>query len=350
LLRLTCVLLALSVANITAAETPVIVTTVNKVDFIDEVEGLGTLRANESVDLMSSVTERVTKVLFSDGERVKQGQVLVELDFAEEQSQLAEEQSRLNEALKQVQRLEPLARKNAATQATLDEQQREVETARARMQAIQSRINERKIRAPFDGVVGLRNLSVGAIVQPGTLVTTIDDDSIMKLDFSIPALFITAVKPGLSIAATSRAFENQLFRGEVSSVDSRIDPVTRSVVVRALINNEQYQLKPGLLMRVELQANPRKTLVIPEESVLPTATRNFVYLVKRSGEQLVAERIEVTLGKRRKGEVEVLSGLQEKDQIIVHGINRVQSGQPITIRAEEKNNETLKQMLNKSGS
>ncbi|NVJ49217.1 MAG: efflux RND transporter periplasmic adaptor subunit [Gammaproteobacteria bacterium] len=331
-----------------AAKAPVITTTVKQVEFVDEVEALGTLRADESVELMSSVTERVTRVHFSDGQRVKQGDLLVELDARQEQAELSEEQSRLNEALKQVRRLEPLAKRNAATQATLDEQQREVETATARMSAIKARISERQIRAPFDGVVGLRNLSVGAIVQPGMLVTTIDDDRQVKLDFSIPALFLSAVAPGQTIVAKSKAFSGKLFTGQVVSIDSRIDPVTRSVVIRAKLPNPDFNLKPGLLMRVTLQANPRQTIVIPEESIMPTATRSFVFKVVAKDNQMIAERVEITLGKRRKGEVEVLSGLEVGDSIIVHGINRVQSGSEVIIRAQEDNDETLQQMLNKT--
>ncbi len=330
--------------------SPVIVQPLKKVAFVDEVEALGTLKANESVELMATVTERVIKVNFTDGERVKQGDVLIEMDAVEEKAQLAEEQSRLKEALKQVDRLKPLAKRNATTESSLDQQLREVETARARMQAIQSRINERHIKAPFDGVMGLRNISVGAIVQPGKVLATIDDDRKVKLDFSVPELFLNAVSMGVKVEARTRAFPNQLFKGEVTSLDSRIDPITRSIVVRAMLDNPQALLRPGLLMRVVLQANPREVLVIQEEALVSSATRNFVYRVIEQSGKTIAQRVEVRLGVRRKGEVEVLAGLDEGDQVIVHGVNRLKDGQPVLIKAIETDNQTLQQMLKSTSS
>ncbi|MEE4243808.1 MAG: efflux RND transporter periplasmic adaptor subunit [Kangiellaceae bacterium] len=343
-------LLALSLLaiafNINAADgASVIVAPVEQKDFVDEVEALGTLRANESVSLTSIVTERVVKVHFNDGQRVKRGDVLVEMDDSEEQALLEEEQSRLKEANLQVKRLEPLAARSATTQADLDVQRREVETAMARMQAIRSRIQERKILAPFDGVLGLRNISVGAITQPGNVITTIDDDSVMKLDFSIPAVYLSEITPGLSIDASSRAYSDQMFGGKVSSVDSRIDPVTRSVVVRALIDNKSKKLKPGLLMRVSLAANPRQALIIPEEALIPMANLFHVMVVEKTANGYTARKQQVTIGARRKGEVEVLTGLSTSDKVITHGSDKVVPGKPITIRATENNNESLSKLL-----
>lgn len=352
-----CIALFLAGALIAAEQPPVsvIVAEVKQQSLVDQVEALGTLKANESVELTATVTERVTAVNFTDGERVKQGELLVEMDHAEEKALLAEERSRLSEALKQVQRLQPLAKKNAATQSTLDQQQREVETARARMDAIQSRIERRRIVAPFDGVLGLRNISVGAVTQPGKLITTIDDDRTLKLDFSVPALFLSAVKPGLMIEARTRAFPERIFEGEVMSIDSRIDPITRSVVVRAYIDNAEGQLKPGLLMRVTLQANPRTTLMIPEEALIPTADKNYVFVIAKDAEAkdgvakdrqlLTVKKREVVIGTRRPGEVEVIDGLAEHNKVVTHGTLKLSNNQTVTIRAEEKNNESLKQLL-----
>ncbi|NVJ60668.1 MAG: efflux RND transporter periplasmic adaptor subunit [Gammaproteobacteria bacterium] len=337
-------------SDLYAESVPVIISEIKPVPFVDEVEALGTLKANESVELMSTVTDRVIRVNFNDGQRATKGDVLIELDMTEEQAQLAEEQSRLNEALKQVKRLKPLAKKNATTQSTIDEQQREVETARARMNAIQSRIRERSIVAPFDGLLGLRNISVGAIAQPGTVITTIDDVSKMKLDFSIPELFLAAVSPGVKIEARSRAFKNQTFAGEVVSIDSRIDPITRSVVVRAMLDNPDATLLPGLLMRVNVQANPREALVIQEEALVSSSTKNYVYVVEKQDGKLIAKRVEVKLGERRKGEAEVLAGLSIGDKVVVHGVNRIRPGQEVSIKAIEENDETLQQMLDKKPS
>lgn len=325
--------------------TPVIVSEVARVEFFDQVEALGTLKANESVDLSSTVTELVTAIHFEDGQRVTKGTVLVEMDAAEERAQLDEEQSRVEEARRQVERLTPLAKQGAASESSLDEWNRELTSANARIQAIQSRIDQRIIRAPYDGILGLRNISVGALAQPGTLITTIDDDSVLKLDFSVPAVFLDALKPGAAIKATSGAFRGEVFSGKIASVDSRVDPITRSITARALIENRDLKLKPGLLMHLELQKNPRQALVIPEEAIITDGPDNFVLVIQKQEEQTIAERRLVQIGARQFGRVEILSGLGEGDQIVTHGTLRVRPGSAVTVTATEKNDETLKTLL-----
>ena len=328
--------------------TPVIVTTVTRSNFSDEVEAIGTLKANESVDLASSVTELVTNVLFEDNQRVKKGDILVEMNAAEELAELAEQQSFLNQAQRQVNRLSPLVKSGAASASILDENRREVAAAKARVDAIQSRVDQRIIKAPYDGILGLRNISVGALAQPGSMITTIDDDLTMKLDFAVPEVFLSSLKKGIVIEAKTEAYPDTLFEGEIASIDSRIDPVTRSIQARALIDNTDGLLKPGLLMQVVVQKNPREAIVIPEETLIANAADNFVLVATTTDGKTTAERRKVEIGTRKFGEVEILSGLKIGEQIITHGTLRVRPGAPLKIISEEKDNEPLSEMLNKN--
>ncbi len=328
--------------------TPIIIQAVEQKTFADTVEALGTLRANESVALTASVTELVTAINFDDGQRVKKGAVLIEMDAAEEEAQLAEEQSTLIEAKRQLDRVETLAAKGVSSESSFDERQLNVKTATARLKAIQSRINQRIIKAPFDGVIGLRNISVGALIQPGSLIANIDDDSIMKLDFSIPAIYISTLTPNMTIAATTKAYPKTIFEGKVHSIDNRIDPVTRSIIVRALIPNEQHQLKPGLLMRVTLSKNIRHSLVTPEETLTTTGTEQSVLVVKDTDEALTVEKRIITIGARHDGEIEVLSGLQVGERVVTHGIIRAQPGKPVKIIATQQGGESLQELLKQS--
>ncbi len=328
------------------APTPVFVTVVKQQPFIDQIEALGTLKANENVDLTSSVTERVTSINFDDGQRVTQGDVLVEMDSAEEEALLKEEQSRLAEAKRQVARLKPLIDRGATSQSTLDEAELEIQTSKARIIAIQSQINERRVTAPFDGKLGLRNISVGSMAQPGTLVTTIDDDSVMKLDFSIPEIYLPALNEGGVIQATTRAYPDVTFKGTVSSIDSRIDPLTRSISVRALLPNDEHKLKPGMLMRVKLEKNPRQALILPEEALVPKGDKNYVFTILDDGTSTSVKLNTVEIGSRRKGQAEILSGIQDGDQIVTHGTLRLQDGSAVTIKAVETGSEKLIDLLN----
>jgi membrane fusion protein (multidrug efflux system) len=244
--------------------------------------GLGTLHANETVELTATVSEIVTDVHFEDGQRVTAGTILVEMTNEEEHALIEEERSTLTEAKKQYDRLRPLVERGAASTSLLDQRRREYETARARLRAIESKLRDRLIIAPFTGVVGLRNVSVGALIEPGDVITTLDDDSVMKLDFTVPSIHLASLKKGLPIVATSPALAGRQFEGIVSSVNSRIDPVTRAVVVRAILPNPERLLKPGLLMQVTLLKNPRDVLVIPEEALIPSGRDNHVLVVDRS--------------------------------------------------------------------
>lgn len=327
-------------------EQPVIVGTVTLQSFADRGEALGTLKARETIMVTSQVAETVSAINFDDGMRVEAGQVLVEMTSGEEAAQLQEERATVNEAARQVERLKPLVEQGAAAKSLIDQRRRELETAQARLQAIESRLEDRLIRAPFAGVVGLRNVSVGALIQPGTQITTLDDDSVMKLDFTMPSNYLADIKVGLPIVARARAFANREFKGEISAIENQIDPVTRSITVRALISNEDRVLKPGLLMSVDILMNERMALIVPEEALIPEGKENFVFAVVDGK----AEKKKVQVGARRPGDVEILSGLQEGEQIITHGNFLVRPGMAVNIRAQETGDETLPELLNQKSS
>jgi membrane fusion protein (multidrug efflux system) len=345
LLALLALLGAVGMAVAAPPATPVIVATVQAVPFEDRVEALGTLRANESVALTASVTETVRALHFDDGDRVEAGQLLVEMTSTEEQAQLREARARELEAASQYRRVQSLAKQGTASQSLLDERSREWQTARAQLVAIESRLSDRLLKAPFSGVIGLRNISVGALVEPGDLISTLDDDSVLKLDLSVPSVYLATLKPGLPVVAKTRAYGNREFRGELRSIDSRVDPVTRSVVARVLLPNDDRMLKPGLLMQVTLEKDPRTALVVPESALMPAGREQFVLVVVPDGEGYKAERRQVSIGARRPGVVEVVSGLEAGEQVVTHGTLRVRPGQAVAIQAVDDGHQPLDVLL-----
>lgn len=325
--------------------TDVITSRVKTLHIADEVEALGTLHANESVELTSTVVEVITGVQFQDGQRVEKGDLLIEMDYAEEMAELAEEQSRYDEAKRQVDRLKPLVSRGAASESALDQSKREAFTSQARINAIQSRINQRMILAPFDGVVGLRNISVGAVARVGSLLTTIDDDSVMKMDFSVPAVFLSTLKPGIEVLAYTKAYPEQIFNGKIASVDSRVDQVTRSVVVRALVPNDNRLLKPGMLMYIELQKNPRQALMVPEGALVLEAQKHYAWIVIQDGDGFKATKRYVQIGTRQQGKVEITEGLTADQQVVIHGNIKLRPDAPVNILAVQQADEPLEELL-----
>ncbi len=286
--------------------------------FQSRVNALGTLRAWESVVITSSVSEIITHLHFEDGQQVSQGDLLVTLQQDEEQAVLRQQEEVLLEQEREVERLENLARSNQVAQTELDQRRTLAAIARNRIEQERARIENRNITAPFSGVLGLRQVSPGALVAPGETITTLDDVSRMRLDFTVPSRFLRFLQAGQSIEATTGAYV-EAFSGTLTAVDSRIDPVNRSITARASFDNADGLLKPGLLMQVIVLGDSRSALLVPEESLLSRAAAHFVWKIEGD----TARRVEVELGDRRPGWVEVLSGLAPGDSVVRDGITRL---------------------------
>jgi membrane fusion protein (multidrug efflux system) len=292
-----------------------------------QVEALGTARANESVDVTSKVSNIVTAVRFADGQSVRKGDVLVELDGAQARADLAVAQAALTETTAQLKR----SRELYETKVLSDQQIEQIEAAHAanlaRVAAARSRVDDTVIRAPFDGRVGLRRVSVGSLVAPGTVITTLDDIRTIKLDFTVPERVLATLRPGLDVQATSVAYPGQSFAGRVAGVDSRVDPQTRSVTVRATMPNERGLLKPGMFLTVRLAHGEADVLVVPEESLVPEQGDVYVYVV-RDG---VASKRKVQTGQRQVGSVQVMAGLEPGEFVVTEGTQKLRDGASVEI-------------------
>ncbi len=316
----------------------------------DPIEVLGTLRANESADLTSSITETIADIRFRDGERVEQGQVLVALTNREQLAELAGAEADLDEARRQFERVQDLAARGQESRAMLDQRRRELDTATARLQAVEARLSDRLIVAPFDGVLGLRNVSVGSLLSPGTVVTTIVDDSVMNLDFGVPELRLSQIREGLRVSAQTRAWPELTFKGEVASISNVVDPVTRAVQVRARIDNPDGQLRPGMLMTATLAGAERQSVSVPEEAILSRGRDHFVLLVESDehGDNTV-HRQRVELGQRTPGRVEIRGGVEPGQLVVIHGGFRLSDGQAVRVRQADGPSDTLAQAGGQAG-
>ncbi|MCA8904617.1 MAG: efflux RND transporter periplasmic adaptor subunit [Hyphomonas sp.] len=310
----------------------VFVEPVGETEFSMHIEAIGTLEARERVDLTLNVADRVTAIYFDDGDRVTKGKTLLSLAQGEQAALVDAAEATANEARQRFERTQQLAAERTVAQSALDEAQRDLNAANAQLRAVQSRQKDRVLVAPFDGVLGFRMVSVGSYVKAGDVVAELIDDSQMKLDFSVPSTFLRSAKKGTRITAETDDLPGVVFEGEVETVGATIDPVTRSIRVRAILPNEDRLMKPGMFMKVTLLANPRQSLSVPETAIEPIGPDSFVYVAVKKGDQLVAERRKVDVGLRQKGRVEVVSGLEAGDTIVSDGLIRVRDGAPIVVR------------------
>jgi membrane fusion protein, multidrug efflux system len=290
-----------------------------------EIEAVGTAIANEAVEITSKVSNVVTAIRFEEGQPVKRGSVLVELDSAQARADMAEARAALAEAQNQHRRGQELTLQ-VLSRAQLDQLETALRTAEARLAAAQARLSDTVIRAPFDGSTGFRRVSVGSLIREGATITTLDDTSVMKLEFTVPQTFLHALREGLPVEATAAGMPGRTFTGTLTTIGTRIDPVTRSIAVRAELPNPDRALKPGIFMSVKLRGPETNALLVPEEALVPEQGRTFVFVVTDG----VAKRRVVTTGRRLPGQVEIATGLSERERVIIAGSQKVRDGTRVT--------------------
>ncbi len=307
---------------------PVEVVTLAPQRAVEELQAVGSLRSNQSVQLRPEVTGRVAVIGFRDGALVKQGQVLVGLDASLNEAEVAQARAELELARANLKRTADLASKNFVSGSAQDTAQSNVTVLEARLQLAEARLAKMRIVAPFDGVVGIRAVAVGDVVRDGTDLVNIEDIRRLKVDFRLPERAFTKLKPGLVVEVTADAIAGSMFRGQIEAINPRLDAAGRSLEVRAELPNAEGRLRPGMFARVRVVVGDRAdALLVPEEAIVPLGDGFVVYRVEGD----VARRVPVRLGVRGDGRVELLGEVKAGDRIVTAGVRVQRDGQPVRV-------------------
>jgi membrane fusion protein (multidrug efflux system) len=298
----------------------------------DALQALGTTQSLEAIELMSTITERVVALPMMEGQTVTKGTPLVELEKDEELALLTGAKIDLLEQQREYARIEDLVRKKTIPSSELDKLQSLIDSAQARIAEANAKLAELTIVAPFDGILGLRNVSVGALARPGDVITTLDAIDKLHVNFDIPEKHLNQMTIGKKITAKSAAYPEEVFMGEIETLDSRVDPISRSIRVRATLNNQEHKLRPGMLLTLNIVNQSRRTLLVPEQAVFMRGEQHYVFTV--DADNSVAEQA-VIIGARQKGTVEIAEGLSTGDAIILQGLLKVKPG--IKVQAQQEN-------------
>lgn len=310
-----------------AGAVPVTTTVVQPRTWNDTVAALGTVKARDSITVTAKVSEIVQQVHFDSGDEVAAGSVLVTLSGEQQQASLRAAEAAANEAEQQYRRGNELVGQQLIARAALDTLRATRDSARANVAQTRADIGDRTIRAPFAGVLGIRQVSTGALVTPGTPIATLDDIGAVFVDFPLPETRLSVVAPGQRVFGRSAAYPDVDFQGEVQSLDSRVDPDTRAVTVRAIFPNPDRQLRPGMLMQVRLERSSREALMVPEIAVIQVGRDTFVYRVL---EDETVEQAPVVVGVRERGLTEIVDGLDDGTRIVVDGTGKLRPGMRIS--------------------
>ena len=305
------------------AAVPVTTQVVQPSAWNDSLQAIGTAKARESVVVTAKVSEIVEKVHFDSGQQVAAGTPLVTLRGDAQQAALVQAQATFAEADRLYQRQRELAAQQLVASSTLDAQKAIRDAAEARVRQMRADIGDRQVRAPFAGVLGIRQVSPGALVTPNTVIATLDDLSRMYVDFQVPEAELASFKPGDKVSAGSIAWPGRNFEGVVSTVDARVDPGSRAVTVRADFANTDHALRPGMLLDVHVFRPERPALVVPEIAVVQVGRDSYVFRVK---DDASVERADVKTGARHVGVVEIVEGLKAGERIVIDGTGKLRPG------------------------
>lgn len=302
--------------------------------FSDEIRVLGVARGRRSVNITSSTSELIARVLFTDGQRVAAGTPLVELQAREEDADIIEARARLAQAQRQAERLKALADRGIAPRVTAEDAETGLLTAQASLSAALARRGDRVIRAPFPGVLGLSSVTAGTLVNPGGIITTLDDIDVVRVDFPVPERYLGLLRRGTVITATIDAYGEDAFVGRIAFIDTRVNEQTRSVTARAEIPNPGARIRPGMAVKVAVQQGVRTAAAVPEAAVQYEGEGAFVYRIARGERGSTAQRLEVETGAVEEGFVEILSGLNAGDRVVGSGLNRIQPGARVRVAGQ----------------
>lgn len=294
----------------------------------EEVGAVGTLLANESVMIRPEVDGRIREIHFSEGQSVAMGAKLVTLDTTEVEAQLkaADADVTLNQS--RLRRAEELKEKNFISGQALDDARENLNQSLARQAEIRARLDKLVIRAPFEGVAGVRQVSPGAYVNKGQDIARLEGIGTLKLDFRVPEVFLSRMRPGQEVVLSVDAYPGEQFRGEIYAIEPAVDEQTRTVLLRAKVPNPAVRLKPGQFARVSLLLGTRENAVIvPEQAIVPRGQEFFVFRVVDGKAKLTR----VELGLRRPGQAQIASGLDAGDTVVTDGQQRLRDGGAVKV-------------------
>jgi len=292
----------------------------------ETLEAVGSLDAEESVDIRPEVEGEITSIRLTEGQTVKKGDLLLQIDESKQAATVAEAEADHKLAQETIHRADMLLADGTISQQEHDQTHANFTRMEASLALAKKRLTEYTLTAPFDGILGRRFVSVGQYVNPQTTLVSIYDLDRMKLNFSVPERYSAKIQPGQTLRLKVAAYSEETFAGEIYLIEPRVDPGTRTVQIRAYVPNSDLRLKPGMFANVEITVGTKpKALTIPEECLFPNAGGFAVY---RSHEG-VAELVPVETGLRVPGKVEILKGLQAGDQVARSGNLRLSPGRKL---------------------
>lgn len=297
------------------------------------VAAVGTLTARDGIDVSNEVEGIIETIHVASGEHVAEGDLLVTLNDDVEQADLVSLQAQESLARANFDRVNRMWKKKTISETEFDNASSNLQVAQANLVQIQARLAKKSIRAPFAGVLGIRNVSKGQYVPPGTKLFTLQDHDVLYADFSVPEGHFPEISRGLEVHFKVSASPGKVFVGSVEAVDAKVDEATRNINIRALLQNDEGLLLPGMYADIYLVLDkPTQRLVVPSTSIVFSSFGDSVFIVRQNDEgQSVAQRVQVIIGEQRGDQVEITEGLQGDEQVVQAGTSKLRNNTPVVV-------------------
>lgn len=306
---------------------------VQAVELALDATAVGSLRSNESVVVRPETPGRVAAIHFRDGVAVSKGSLLLELDAATQAAELDQAKANLGLAQTNHRRTQDLFAKKFISQQALDNAEATLKVQEAALALAQARFDKMRLRAPFSGIVGIRNISVGDYVKEGQELVNIEDIRTLKIDFRLPESYLSQLKPGQHLEVSSDALPGQRFTAVLDAINPLVEAGGRAISLRAHLPNGEARLRPGMFVRVRLIFEQRNdVLLIPEQALVADSKAPYVYRVVAGR----AQRVPIRTGLRRDGQVEVVEGLRAGDEVVSAGQMKLRDGAAVRAVGEDQ--------------
>ncbi|MBB3064305.1 efflux RND transporter periplasmic adaptor subunit [Limibacillus halophilus] len=314
-------------ANLEAV--PVTLATVAPTAIVEAIEAVGSTQAHQAINIVPLADGQIMEISFTPGSQVEAGQVLVRLDDEAERAEVEELEAYLTKNTQALDRAKRLLARQNVSQATVDDLLSERDAALARLQGARKALADRVVRAPYSGIVGFKELDIGARVEEGQIITTLDDLSVIDVEFSVPGIQYTKVRLGMTARITIDAFPGRTFNAIIDRIDTRIGQASRAFRVRATLPNPDILLPAGLFVTVTVVVDERTSLAVPEEAIVAEANGSIVFVVTENK----VERRPISVGVRTGNLVEVISGVSDGERIVHEGVQRLRDGSLVRVLA-----------------
>ncbi len=302
----------------------------------DDAQSVGSLRSKQGVMLKPEVAGRVARIGFADGQRVRRGQLLVQLDDTLQRAQLQQAQAQASIARTNLQRNRELVAQNFVSASAVDQSAAALEVAEAQVALARAQLERMRIVAPFDGVAGIAMVNLGDYVKDGAELVNLEDSSSMSVDFRLPERYLARLKTGQSVDVQVDALPRRSFQARIDAVDSQVDASGRSLLVRARLPNPKGELKAGMFARTRtVFAVREQAVVVPEEALVPQGGKQYLIKVVEGPSGKVSQRLEARIGMRLPGRVEILEGLVVGDVVVTAGQARLLRGDGLPVAPVE---------------